>query len=295
MWRDWFTFSRQDRRAILLLAALIVIVMFLLWIKPLWNDKGICDVYTPDSLLQVPADLSQEDADICQSLHYFNPNTADSLELLSVGLPPYVARNILRYRRAGGMFRKSDDLARIYGLHDTLFVRIRPYIVIPTADCSVKETLPPIYLPDTIRREHPYAEYMRGKYKPGKFVDLNTADTTELMKIPGIGPVSAKYIVDYRHALGGFHTIRQVYEAYDLPEHLGDWVHISVPKVKKLSINKASASQLRNHPYITFYQARAIIEVRKREGNIRSARQLLFLDEFTETDIARLTPYLSFE
>ena len=295
MWRDWFTFSRQDRRAILLLAALIVIAMFLLWLKPLWNNKGISDVYTPDSLLQAPADYPQEYVEICQSPHYFNPNAADSLELLSVGLPPYVARNILRYRRAGGVFRSPDDLARIYGLHDTLFVRIKPYVVIPTADRSVTETLPPIVLPDPTRREHPYAEYMRGKYKPGKFVDLNTADTAELMKIPGIGPVSAKHIVDYRRALGGFHTIRQVYEAYDLPEHLGDWVHISVPKVNKLSVNKSSASQLRNHPYLTFYQARAIIEVRKREGSIRSARQLLFLDEFTEADIARLTPYLSFE
>jgi DNA uptake protein ComE-like DNA-binding protein len=136
---------------------------------------------------------------------------------------------------------------------------------------------------------------MRAKYKPGKFVDLNTADTTELMKIPGIGPVRARRIVEYRHALGGYHTIRQVHESYDLPEELGDWVHISTPKVKKLSINKVTLSQLRAHPYLTFYQARAIIELRKREGTIRSVRQLLFLDEFSEADISRLEPYLSFE
>jgi DNA uptake protein ComE-like DNA-binding protein len=136
---------------------------------------------------------------------------------------------------------------------------------------------------------------MRAKYKPGKFVDLNTADTIELMRIPGIGPVRAKHIVEYRRALGGFHSIAQVHEAYDLPEHLGDWVHIGNPRVKELPINKVSLSQLRTHPYLTFYQARAIIELRKREGNIRSVRQLLFLDEFTEEDIARLTPYLSFE
>ena len=136
---------------------------------------------------------------------------------------------------------------------------------------------------------------MEAKYKPGTFVDLNTADTAELMKIPGIGPVRAQRIVEYRHALGGYHNIRQVHEAYDLPEHLGDWVHISTPIVKKLHINKLSLSQLRTHPYLTFYQAKSIVELRKREGNIRSARQLLFLDEFTEDDIARLTPYLSFE
>ena len=115
------------------------------------------------------------------------------------------------------------------------------------------------------------------------------------MEIPGIGPVRAKKIVDYRRSLGGFHSIAQVHEAYDLPEHLGDWVHISTPMVEKLYINKVSLSALRAHPYLTFYQARAIVELRKREGNIRSIRQLLFLDEFTEADIARLSPYLSFE
>jgi DNA uptake protein ComE-like DNA-binding protein len=76
---------------------------------------------------------------------------------------------------------------------------------------------------------------------------------------------------------------------------LGDWVHISTPVIEKLNINKVSLTQLRTHPYLTFYQARAIVELRRREGNIRSVRQLLFLEEFTEADIARLTPYLSFE
>lgn len=147
---------------------------------------------------------------------------------------------------------------------------------------------------DTVRREHPYAEYMRAKHKPGQLVDLNTADTTELMRIPGIGPVRARHIVSYRRALGGFHSITQVHEAYDMPEDLGDWVHIGTPTVEKLYINKESLSQLRAHPYLTFYQARAIIELRKREGSIRSARQLLFLDEFTEADTARLAPYLAF-
>ena len=76
---------------------------------------------------------------------------------------------------------------------------------------------------------------------------------------------------------------------------LGDWVHVSAPATEKLRVNRLSVTQLRSHPYLTFYQARAIVDLRKREGNIRSARQLLFLDEFTEADIERLQPYLSFE
>lgn len=298
MWRDWFTFSKQDRRAILLLSVLIIVVWSLYYTKPLWQRKKPYEAYTTDSLLQYFDNFPKKTERPLITPHPFNPNTTDSLELLSVGLPPYVARNILRYRKAGGVFRKPEDLARIYGLHDTTFIRVRPYIEIPTTDYQKARTID--YQKTSTydkapRREHPYADYMRAKYKPGTFVDLNTADTTELMKIPGIGPVRARYIVEYRHALGGYHSIAQVHEAYDLPEHLGDWVHISAPTVKKLHINKVSLTQLHNHPYLTFYQAKAIIELRKREGDIRSIRQLLFLDEFTESDIARLTPYLSFE
>ena len=294
MWRDWFTFSRQDRRAILLLAILIIIALGLLYTKPMWKHDEPYEAQASDSLIQSLTDKQKEEPLVKIILHPFDPNTADSLELLSVGLTPYVTRNILRYRKAGGVFRKADDLARIYGLHDTAFARVKPYISIAVAHRPATESPQPTMPTDTVRREHPYAEYMRAKHKPGQLVDLNTADTTELMRIPGIGPVRARHIVSYRRALGGFHSIAQVHEAYDMPEDLGDWVHIGTPTVEKLYINKESLSQLRGHPYLTFYQARAIVELRKREGNIRSMRQLLFLDEFTEADTARLAPYLAF-
>ena len=102
-------------------------------------------------------------------------------------------------------------------------------------------------------------------------------------------------IVEYRELLGGYCHISQLHELTILPEDIGDWVQISTPQQKKLKVNKLSITQLRTHPYITFYQAKAIVELRKREGNIKSVRQLLFLDEFSEKDITRLSPYLSFE
>lgn len=301
MWRDWFTFSRQDRRAILLLSVLVVVAMALLCTKSLWRHERPYESCVSDSLLQQiypPTPIVKVDP------HPFNPNTADSLELLSVGLPPYVARNILRYRRAGGVFRKPDDLARIYGLHDTVFARVRPYVNIPQEkrvermpDASRVVAEEPLSVPlDTAKREHPYAEYMRAKHKPGEFVDINKADTAELMRIPGIGPVYARMIVEYRNRLGGFHSITQLRELdAALPENLGDWIHVGTPQTDKLHINRLSVTQLRSHPYLTFYQAKAIADLRKREGDIRSERQLLFLDEFTEADIERLRPYLSFD
>ena len=297
MWRDWFNFSRQDRRAILLLALLIMIIGGLSWTKPWWwCDKEL----QIGSLASYKDSFLTEEPIVRVVPHPFNPNTADSLELLSVGLPPRVARNILRYREAGGHFRKPEDMARIYGLHDTVFAQVKPYIAIPSERKEERPAAkildrPMTSVPDTGRREHPYAAYMRAKYKPGQFADLNMADTTELMKIPGIGPVYARMIVDYRERLGGFHSVEQVYDLDVLPEEVGDWVRIDTLSVVKLKVNRLSVTQLRAHPYLSFYQAKAIVALRKREGDIKSVRQLLFLDEFSEADIARLEPYLSFE
>lgn len=304
MWHEWFTFSRQDRRAVLLLSVLVCIALLLLWAKPVWHCGNQFEIHTPDSLLSTLNGTPQKSETIQIVPFPFDPNTADSLELLAVGLSPRVAQNILRYRRAGGVFRRADDLVRIYGLHDTVFTRIKPYITIPdikkaiiNQNNSSANAHNDFYEQNEYYIPHPssYEVHRRPKYKPGKFVDLNTADTTELMKIPGIGSIRAQRIVEYRHKLGGYHSISQVHEACELPELLGDWVHISAPMIDKLNVNFASMEQLQAHPYITPRQARAIMNLRHREGNIKSMRQLLFMDEFTEADIARLTPYLSLE
>lgn len=297
MWRDWFNFSRQDRRAILILALLILVLGILFWTQPWWRWSR---EHEAESLVSFKDSFLTEAPIVRVSPHPFDPNTADSLELLSVGLSPRVARNILRYREAGGHFRKPEDLARIYGLHDTVFAQVKPFITIPSPHKEVKAAAksldkPITSVPDTGRRRHPYAAYMRTKYKPGESADLNVADTTELMRIPGIGPVYARMIVDYRERLGGFHSVAQVYDLDALPEGVGDWVRIDTPSVVKLNVNRLSVTQLRAHPYLSFYQAKAIVALRKREGDIKSVRQLLFLDEFTEADVARLEPYLSFE
>lgn len=303
MWRDWFTFTKQDRRAIILLAALILAAWVALYLRTGGTEgKPLSDA--TDSIATALATTEKKPAIVAIDRHPFNPNTTDSLELLTQGIPPRVASNILRYRRAGGQFRKAEDLARIYGMHDTLFAQLKPYIHIPQQQQQKKPSTTATKVPkaDTLNarpktqsQEHPYAEYMRAKLKPCETIDINRADTTELMKIPGIGSVYAKMIANYRRQLGGFHSIAQLNDLDALPHPLDEWVRIEETSIEKLRINKLSVTQLRSHPYLSFYQAKAIVELRRREGDIKSARQLLFLDEFTEADIKRLSPYLSFE
>ena len=58
----------------------------------------------------------------------FDPNTADSTQLLRLGLQPWQVRNIYKYRARGGVYRKKEDFARLYGLTVKDYRRLEPYI-----------------------------------------------------------------------------------------------------------------------------------------------------------------------
>ena len=62
-----------------------------------------------------------------------------------------------------------------------------------------------------------------------------------------------------------------------------------------MNLNKSSIERLKSHPYMNFYQAKVIVEYRKKKGKLSSLKQLALYDEFTAKDLEKLTPYVCFE
>lgn len=179
--------------------------------------------------------------------------------------------------------RESRDSTRIYYSRDTVrlrtFVRdtiIRRNRIVPATDSS---------------RIVSYT----AKTRPLSPLDLNATDSSALVQLPGIGPVFASRIIRYREQLGGFTATSQLAEINGLPDSLMEWFVIgdTIP-IEKISVNHETLSELRRHPYMNFYQARAIVEFRRERGNIKGPEQLSFLEEFTARDLERLMPYLDF-
>ena len=150
------------------------------------------------------------------------------------------------------------------------------------------------YVWDTVRVEVKSVRYA-AKSRPLEPLDLNMADSIELVRLPGIGAATAMKIIRYRERLGGYTEITQLAEIDGLPDSLMKWFIITdtIP-VSMIAVNKATLAELRRHPYIDFYQARAIVEFRNERGIIKSPEQLSFLEEFTAQDLIRLKPYLDF-
>jgi len=225
----------------------------------------------------------------------FDPNTADSTQLRRLGLQNWQIRNIYKFRAAGGIYRKPLDFARLYGLTVKEYRELEPYIRISSdyqpAATLVKEASVPTSVPrrDTMKVRH-YPE----KISEAEHIILNTADTTELMKVPGIGPYFARKIVAYGRRLGGYVSVSQLDEIEDFPVDSKRFFVIEGPAPQKLNVNKLSLNELKRHPYINFFMARTITDYRRLHGALHSLNDLRLTRDFPPEVIARLEPYVEF-
>ena len=79
-----------------------------------------------------------------------------------------------------------------------------------------------------------------------------------------------------------------------MPEEALTYFTVDVANVKKMNLNRLTLNQLRRHPYINFYQARAICDYRRLRGPLKSLDDLRLMKEFTDDDLRRLKPYVEF-
>lgn len=244
-------------------------------------------------------------------LQPFDPNTADSTLLLGLGLAPWQVRSIYKYRASGGVYTCPEDFARLYGLSVKKYRELLPYISIGddyrsaadvygrshhAYDSHSASSSPSQVGEGTASSANSNTAYTQ-KLKAGQMLKINNADTLALRTIPGIGPYFARKIVRYREQLGGFVSKNQLLEIADFPESALPYIEISSAEasaIRRLNINKASAEQLRSHPYITFSMAKQITEYRRLRGNIKNLDDLKLLPLFTPETIQKLRPYIEY-
>ncbi|NDV66301.1 helix-hairpin-helix domain-containing protein [Bacteroides sp. 224] len=307
MWKEFFYYTRRERQGVIVLVLLIFAAICVGIFLPsrMRNSELEADETFDQEYSEFVASLSKQKKDknnsntilsnkIETKLTAFDPNTADSLTLLQLGLSSQTTKNILNYRRKGGKFRRPEDFRKIYGLTEELYTTLLPYMYFAKQESIVHDAIPTpknnsiLIKNDTLR-------LVAYKYPPGTVVDLNKADTTELKKIPGIGSGIAKTITNYRKRLGGFYTIHQLADINLDIQKLEDWFRVSENETNRINLNKVSVEHLKEHPYFNFYQAKVIIEHRKKKGKLKKLEQLSLYEEFTKQDLERIKYYICFE
>lgn len=146
-------------------------------------------------------------------------------------------------------------------------------------------------LMDRRERDSIVATY-QPKIHEGEVVVLNTADTSALKTVPGIGPYFARKVVEYGERLGGYVSVDQLGEIEDFPLDAKRFLIIQEAQPRLLNINQLSLNELKRHPYINFYQAKAITDYRRLHGPIKSLNDLRLSRDFPPEAIERLLPYV---
>ena len=321
--REMFFLNKSDRIALVVLAFLVAATVGVLTLlDSLFGDGEITPVASADSVAHgsagrasagsastmgshapSPSDgIGSSPSSVTEwqgTLTTFDPNTADSVQLLQIGLRPYVIHNICSYRRGGGVFSRPSDLARIYGLTQGEYFRLKPYVRIsssflPSRDLPEAYAYQPTERRSASLRSDSLVAGLPTKMREGETIELNAADTAALKRVPGIGSAYARAIVNYRSRLGGFVRAEQLLEVGGVPESALPYVTVDAAEVKLLNVNKLSIERLRAHPYLNFYQARDIVEYRRQHGTIVSLSDLRLLPSFTPEQLQRVAPYFVF-
>ena len=290
---DLFYLNRHDRRILLVLLTVAAVAFGLMFFVG-GDEELVTSSGTSSTSKTSPTRSSSyyyQQPTRRPERFAFDPNTADSTQLLRLGLQPWQVRNVYKYRAAGGIYRKKEDFARLYGLTVKQYRELEPYIHIstdylPASTLIKEERRTERYERDTLRYPVKIAE--------GEHIDLNAADTSLYKKVPGVGSYYSRKIAEYGRRLGGFVSADQLDEIENFPSEAKKYFSVNASDVHQLNVNRLSLNELKRHPYINYYQAKAITDYRRLHGPLHSLDDLRLLPDFPVEAIKRLEPYVCY-
>ncbi len=308
MIRGYLTFTRKERFGVLFLLIVICILFVLPYFfrPPVGNpdqntyDKmkkeilkfesentdtsektNIDDRYPGHKNDMTAANKRKRMSSLHSELFYFDPNNLSLTEWRRLGLAERLIQTILHYLEKGGRFRKPEDLKKLYGLQNSDYQRLSPYVRIIDA-------------PNDFR---PPTDKGPGTLFAKKFdvTDINLADSADWSRLPGIGEKLASRIVHFREKLGGFYQVDQVGETFGLPDSsfqkIKPCLRLKTLTLNQIDLNTATKEILQSHPYIRWQFAKAILDYRTQHGGFHSVDDLLQIATIDSSKFEKLKPY----
>lgn len=130
-------------------------------------------------------------------------------------------------------------------------------------------------------------------------IELNKCDTSELVCLPGIGPVLSARIIKYRMLLGGYASVEQLKEVYGLPpetfEKISSLVSADTLLIELININSADYRRLSRMPYFDREEINSILKYRQLQGKIRSLDEMIVNKLVDDETAKKVKHYLRYD
>jgi len=275
--KDYFQFNKKERNGILLLSCLLLLLILFYQFSHLLKQESRTDFSSFEKALaeleyeQEPNIEKQKD-----SLFYFNPNTLADKGWLVLGLPSTKLSVLRNFQKSGAIFKTKTDLKNCFAITDEFYEKVEKYISIP----EIKKTETPI----------------NKTKKTNQIVELNQADSLQLISINGVGPFYAKQILKYRKELGGFRNYAQLTEIWGLEnleiQKLKQQTSIDTLHIRKVNVNTIELEQLKLHPYLNYKQAKMILNYRKQHGDFKQVKDIRKIKPISPELFRKIAPYL---
>lgn len=309
--KDLFSLHAGERRGVMWLLTCCCLALVWVFYEQFWRADPVRDAAAlelawaqldtstgPVILAAKGSDPQGDRSDL--RLFHFDPNDLPVEQWVSLGLSERQAEVIHKFEARGGRFRTKADLAKMFVVKPELFAQWQPFIDLPDSLPRGSRSAPPAYTwrPDSASdrgtqvRTEPLGERKHER------VEVNGADTTELVAVPGIGPAFARGIVKFRDRLGGFHSLDQLSEVYvlrDKPDavaRIREKLIVDEGKMHRFALNTFTAEELGPHPYGGWKLAKALVAYRKQHGAFREVADIKGCVLVTDSVYRKLAPYL---
>ncbi len=303
--KEYFSFNKRERNGIIVLLMIFMVIIIIPYILTYFNQRVNNDVsafskdiekfesslkekektdYIKTRSKEIDyGNIDKSSAEAILHPFNFNPNNLPEEKWKELGFDEKQISIIKKFEAKGGKFYDKEDLKKIYGISESEYNVLEPYIQIPEEHKT------------KIKKERTIFAYDKNT----SVIELNSADTTDLKKLKGIGSWYAKKIIAYRSKLGGFYKKEQLMEVKGIDSArysgLSDFISINKYLIKTININSATFEELKTQPYIGYNIALSLLNFRQVHGKFASVADIKKSVLVTESVYEKISPYLSLE
>ncbi len=270
----YLSVTKKEWNGLVILVILITIVLFAPIIYQWLYPYKLIDLKGFDAAAaQLKYAGSDSRRDEHSQLFRFNPNKLSTAQWAKLGLSQAQIKVINNYHTKGGRFYTKEDVKKIYAITDDDYQRLSPFIDLPERPAYIKKS-------DVI-------------------VEINSADTSKLMQIRGIGSGFAARILRYRDRLGGYYNKKQLKEVFGVDSlmylDIAPFIKVNNRLITKINLNKATMNSLMVFPYLTYKQKNAIVEYHNQHGDYSGTADLKNIPIIDDNILRKIEPYICFK